>query len=172
MGHLIVNTLIAITALLFVPEGFAMRSMDYLETQDLSELSYIHMESCECGSRRVTLATILDAEDLPHLVRVGDYIGKDNGQITQITPNSIEVTEVYEVKAGEWVERPAILPKVHNTGARSRFGYEQERALHLLGEIDATGKQLRALLAQCKQLFGKAAKRLACFDEAVGTLLP
>ena len=170
MGHSIVKRIIAVTTLLFIPEGFAMRTMDILEKYDLSKLSYIGMNSCECGSRKTIFATILDPEGLPHTVREGSFIGKDYGLIERITPNYIRVREVHEGKAGEWFERAVTLTKVEDKGPRTRFGYEKDRALHLLGEIDAIGKQLREQLIQCRRLFGEDAKRLACFDEAVGSL--
>ena len=170
MGHSIVKAIIAVTVLVFIPEGFTMRGMNFLEKYDLGELSYIRMESFECGRRQMILAIVLDAEDLPHTVRVGNYIGKHHGMIEQITPDYIKVTELYQSNSGEWLEHTVMLPRVEGKAPRARFRYEEDHALHLLGEIDTTSKKLRGRLIQCRRLYGKDTERLACFDEAVGSL--
>jgi type IV pilus assembly protein PilP len=44
-----------------------------------------------------------------HRVRAGNYIGQNNGQITRITENSIELIEVVSDGTNEWRERPAAI---------------------------------------------------------------
>ena len=159
-----------LTGLLCVPDCLAMRSMDFLEKYDLNELTYVQMNSRECEFRELRSATILDPEGLPHTVQRGNYIGRHYGVVTEITPSYIRIEELHQDDAGEWHERTVVLPRVANRGARARAGYEQDRALGLLGEFDASGKGIRERLVLCRQLYGKDAERLACFDAAVGTL--
>jgi hypothetical protein len=171
MNRSIARRIIIVATLIFISEGFAMRSMSYLEKYDLEDLSYIRMQSGECGSRPSHFATILDPEGLPHTVHVGNYVGKHHGMIKQITKESIKVIELQPFESG-FLERTVFLPRVEGKAPRARFRYEEDRALYLLGEIDAIGRRLRERLIECRKLFGEDAQRLACFDEAVGTFLP
>lgn len=172
MDRSIVRRTIVVATLIFISEGFAMRPMSYLEKYDLEDLSYIGMQSCECRSRPSNFATILDPEGLPHTVHAGSYVGKHDGMIKQITDEFIKVIELQPVNERGFLERTVFLPRVEGKAPRARFQYEEDRALHLLGEIDAIGRRLRERLIECRKLFRKDARRLVCFDEAVGTLLP
>jgi type IV pilus assembly protein PilP len=40
-----------------------------------------------------------------HRVRVGNYMGQNNGQITRISPNEIQLTEIISDGQGDWRER-------------------------------------------------------------------
>jgi hypothetical protein len=82
----------------------------------------------------------------------------------------MKIEELHQDDAGEWHERTVVLLKEVGGGALARFGHRQDRALRLLGQADESGKQLRDRLVLCRQLYGKDADRLACFDAAVGTL--
>ena len=44
-----------------------------------------------------------------HRVRVGNYLGTNNGQITRIGPDEIELTEIVGDGAGNWREREAAI---------------------------------------------------------------
>ncbi len=44
-----------------------------------------------------------------HRVRVGNYLGMNNGQITQINDEAIHLTEIVSDAPGDWRERPATL---------------------------------------------------------------
>jgi type IV pilus assembly protein PilP len=44
-----------------------------------------------------------------HRVRSGNYLGQNNGQITRITEDAIELTEIVSDGAAEWRERPAAI---------------------------------------------------------------
>lgn len=44
-----------------------------------------------------------------HRVRVGNYMGQNNGQITSVRDDAIQLTEVVSEAPGEWRERQATL---------------------------------------------------------------
>lgn len=142
MNLSIVSRTIILATLIFISESFAMRPMSYLEKYDPQDLSYIRMQSCECGSRPSYFATVLDPEGLPHTVHVGSYVGKNYGMIKQIKEESIKVIELQPFKSG-FIERTVFLPRVDGKSPRARWRYEEDRALYLLGEIDETGSRLR-----------------------------
>ena len=54
-------------------------------------------------------ALIITPDGVLHRVRVGNYLGKNNGQITQITPEGVAVTEIVGEGPGTWREREARL---------------------------------------------------------------
>ena len=160
-----------VSALLYLPEGHAMRGMHFLEKFDLSELSYTGANVRSGACRGETWATVLDPEHLPHHVRRGDYIGKNYGLVTRITFRYIQVRELHQDSRGEWVEKVIRLPITSNMAPRARYRYEQDHALSSLGQAGASGRLLQERLLECRQLYGKDAERLACFDAAVGTLI-
>lgn len=170
MCRLIVTWIIAVTSLACIPDSFAMRPMGFLEKCDLSELVYIRMYSEECGDRKINWGTILDPEGLPHEVRVNITMGKNFGIISQITASHIEVMEGDTDDSGGWVERSILLAIVEGRSSRERHRYEEDAALDLLGKIDESGKQLKAKLIKCRQMFEDEANGLNCFDSAVGVL--
>jgi len=50
---------------------------------------------------------LVKANNLIYQVRVGNYLGQDYGKVTKITENIIELREIIQNSAGEWVERKA-----------------------------------------------------------------
>jgi len=54
-------------------------------------------------------ALIITPDGVLHRVRVGNYLGKNNGQITQISPEAIAVTEIVGDGPSTWREREAAL---------------------------------------------------------------
>jgi len=52
---------------------------------------------------------LLNTGGATHLVRVGNYVGQNFGQVTKITETEVQVKEIVQDAAGEWVERPARL---------------------------------------------------------------
>jgi type IV pilus assembly protein PilP len=44
-----------------------------------------------------------------HRVRAGNYMGRNNGQITRVTENNIELIEIVSDGTNEWRERPAAI---------------------------------------------------------------
>lgn len=55
----------------------------------------------------VMWALVLTPEKTLHHVRVGNYLGQNNGQITRITEEEIELTEILSDGAGAWRESQA-----------------------------------------------------------------
>jgi type IV pilus assembly protein PilP len=43
------------------------------------------------------------------MVRVGNYVGQNFGLVTRISETEVQVKEIVQDAAGEWVERPAKL---------------------------------------------------------------
>ncbi len=52
---------------------------------------------------------LLRIDSLLYQVRPGDHIGQNYGRITKITETQIELREIVQDAAGEWIERPATL---------------------------------------------------------------
>ena len=56
-----------------------------------------------------TNVALLETNGATHLVRVGNYVGQNFGLITRINENELQLKEIVQDAAGEWVERPAKL---------------------------------------------------------------
>lgn len=54
-------------------------------------------------------AALIDVSGQTHMVRVGNYIGQNFGLVTRITETEVELKEIVQDAAGEWVERPSKL---------------------------------------------------------------
>ncbi|RYE76873.1 MAG: hypothetical protein EOO80_12045 [Oxalobacteraceae bacterium] len=52
---------------------------------------------------------LLQAEHTVFQAKVGNYIGQNFGQITKISDSEVELKEIVQDAAGEWVERTAKL---------------------------------------------------------------
>ncbi len=52
-------------------------------------------------------ALIITPEGVLHRVRVGDYLGQNNGQITRVDEGQVQLTEIVNEGGGEWRERQA-----------------------------------------------------------------
>jgi type IV pilus assembly protein PilP len=50
---------------------------------------------------------VVTPDGVLHRVRVGNYLGQNNGQITQISPEGIALTEIVGEGPGTWREREA-----------------------------------------------------------------
>jgi len=48
---------------------------------------------------------IVTPDGILHRVRVGNYLGRNNGQITRISPEGIQLTEIISDGPGSWRER-------------------------------------------------------------------
>lgn len=48
---------------------------------------------------------VVTPDGVLHRVRVGNYLGRNNGQITQISPEAIALTEIVGEGPGSWRER-------------------------------------------------------------------
>lgn len=52
---------------------------------------------------------LLRVDNLLYQVRVGDHLGQNFGQVTQIAETDMQLREIVQDAAGEWIERPASL---------------------------------------------------------------
>jgi type IV pilus assembly protein PilP len=52
---------------------------------------------------------LLETGGATHMVRVGNYVGQNFGLVTRISEAEVQIKEVVQDAAGEWVERPAKL---------------------------------------------------------------
>jgi type IV pilus assembly protein PilP len=52
---------------------------------------------------------LLRVDNLLYQVKVGDYLGQNYGRITKIAETEIELREIVQDAAGEWIQRPATL---------------------------------------------------------------
>jgi type IV pilus assembly protein PilP len=52
---------------------------------------------------------LLQGGGTTHAVRVGNYVGQNFGLVTRISEAEVQVKEIVQDAAGEWVERPAKL---------------------------------------------------------------
>ena len=52
---------------------------------------------------------LLRVDNLLYQVKLGDYIGQNYGRIVKITETQIELREIVQDAAGEWIERPTTL---------------------------------------------------------------
>jgi type IV pilus assembly protein PilP len=52
---------------------------------------------------------LVSVDRMLYQVRVGDYMGQNNGRVVKIEEGRIELREVVQDASGEWVERAASL---------------------------------------------------------------
>jgi type IV pilus assembly protein PilP len=52
---------------------------------------------------------LLNTGGATHMVRVGNYVGQNFGLVTRISETEVQIREIVQDAAGEWVERPATL---------------------------------------------------------------
>jgi type IV pilus assembly protein PilP len=85
----------------------ATRIQGALEKFELKQLSVESISELTCeGQRR---AYIYGPDYTVYLVQPGDYIGSSDGRITEITADSILLTELVSDGKGGWLERPTSL---------------------------------------------------------------
>ncbi len=68
-----------------------------------------------------TNVALLESNGTTHMVRVGNYVGQNFGLITRISETEVQLKEIVQDAAGEWVERPARL-ELQEGPARSQQG--------------------------------------------------
>lgn len=56
-----------------------------------------------------TNVALVETNGSTHMVRVGNYVGQNFGLVTNITEAGVQLKEIVQDAAGEWVERPARL---------------------------------------------------------------
>lgn len=59
--------------------------------------------------RQGQAVALVSVDKLLYQVRVGDYMGQNNGRVVKIEEGKLELREVVQDGAGEWVERTASL---------------------------------------------------------------
>jgi type IV pilus assembly protein PilP len=52
---------------------------------------------------------LLQGGGTTHMIRVGNFVGQNFGQVTGISEREVQIKEIVQDAAGEWVERPATL---------------------------------------------------------------
>jgi type IV pilus assembly protein PilP len=80
------------------------RRREALEAFPLEEIKMVGM----MRQRNVNVA-LLQGGNATHMVRVGNYVGQNFGLITRISEADVQIKEIVQDAAGEWVERPAKL---------------------------------------------------------------
>jgi type IV pilus assembly protein PilP len=50
---------------------------------------------------------VMSPDKVTHRVMVGNYLGQNDGRVTQVTETKISITELVPDGAGGWIERPA-----------------------------------------------------------------
>ena len=103
------KTIPIICLLFFVAsrESSASRPIEPLERFSLDELkvqSVVH--SVECGA---LVAVINDPDGYTHLLRVGHYLGKNDGRVEHMDEQQISIVELYETEPGHWIEKEVVL---------------------------------------------------------------
>lgn len=81
------------------------RIKEYLEQFDIASFTMVGTIS-----NNQSLWGLLRGEDGIHRVKVGDYLGRNHGRITQVDPGEIQLLEIMPVGPGHWVERPRRIP--------------------------------------------------------------
>jgi len=80
------------------------RRREALEAFPLDDIKMVGM------MRRNNLnVALLQGGGTTHMVRVGNYVGQNFGLVTRISESEVQIKEIVQDAAGEWVERPAKL---------------------------------------------------------------
>lgn len=80
------------------------RRKEPLEAYPLDSMSMVG--SVVKGGRPYAL---LRVDNLLYQVKAGDYLGQNYGKITRITETDVQLREIVQDAAGEWIERSAAL---------------------------------------------------------------
>ena len=80
------------------------RRREALEAYPLDDIKMVGM----MRQRNVNVA-LLKSGGTTHMVRVGNYVGQNFGLVTRISESDVQIKEIVQDAAGEWVERPAKL---------------------------------------------------------------
>ncbi|MGR6872098.1 pilus assembly protein PilP [Pseudomonas sp. HK3] len=83
------------------------RAREALERYNLSELSLVGTLSKDVDGKLKALVKTQAGN--VHMVEHGQYIGKNHGQIMNVTDNKIEIIEVVPNGSGGWISRPQTL---------------------------------------------------------------
>ena len=84
------------------------RRREPLENFSLQELRMVAMMTLEDR----TWAAVVGPDGTVHRLQVGNYIGRNHGQVLRITETSVEMTEIVPDGKGGWQERDNVLAMV------------------------------------------------------------
>jgi len=59
------------------------------------------------GGGNGIVGLVMSPDKVTHRVTVGNYLGQNDGRVTQVTETKISITELVPDGAGGWIERPA-----------------------------------------------------------------
>ena len=79
-----------------------LRAREFLERFNIEQLGMVGTLS----QKGTMWALLSDGESGVHRVRVGNYVGKNHGRITETTETNVAVTEIVPDGVGGWIERP------------------------------------------------------------------
>jgi len=79
------------------------RRKEFLESFPLDGLDMVGT----LGEGEGMIALVIDPDQVVHRVRVGNYMGQNEGRITAISENKINLIELVSDGAGGWQERQA-----------------------------------------------------------------
>lgn len=60
-------------------------------------------------ARQGRAVALLRVDNLLHMVKQGDYLGQNYGRVTKVDETRVEIRELVQDAAGEWVTRSAVL---------------------------------------------------------------
>jgi type IV pilus assembly protein PilP len=80
------------------------RRRETLEGFPLDQIRMVGMLQ-QAGSN----VALVESNGTTHMVRVGNYVGQNFGLVTRISETEVQLKEIVQDAAGEWVERPAKL---------------------------------------------------------------
>jgi len=91
------------------------RRREVLEGYPLDQIKMVgHMK--QTGSN----VALVETNGVTHMVRVGNYMGQNFGLITRIAETEVQLKEIVQDAAGEWIERPARLELQEGSAARNQ----------------------------------------------------
>ncbi len=78
-------------------------------------LESIKMTGTIKGSKESSLEAIIETNDgSVYIVKVDEYIGENNGRVTSINKNSIELEEIISNGSYRWLKRPAKITMIRD----------------------------------------------------------
>lgn len=84
------------------------RRREPLESFSLQELRMVAMMTLE----ERTWAAVVAPDGTVHRLQIGNYLGRNHGQVLRITETSIEMTEIVPDGKGGWQERDNVLAMI------------------------------------------------------------
>ncbi|MGE8069297.1 pilus assembly protein PilP [Pseudomonas sp. NPDC089569] len=81
------------------------RTKQYLEGFNIEQFEMVGTISNASGS-----FALLRGAGGVHRLKVGDYLGRNDGRIVAISPSQVDVVEIVPDGEGAWLERPRTLP--------------------------------------------------------------